>query len=50
MPQKNNRKKGSGEVTRREVEKEMAKPRVVASVREAVGKADTDESSNPEEE
>ena len=49
MSQKNNKEKGSDEVTLRDVETEMAKPRVAASVRKAAVKADTDKSSNGEE-
>ena len=46
---RNNEEKGSGEVTFRDVEREMAKPRVSESVRKAAASGDTDESSNGEE-
>ena len=49
MPQKRNKNKQSGEVILRDVEREMAKPRLAQSVRKAAVNRDTDESSNGEE-
>ena len=48
MPAKKTKKKESDEKTLRDVEREMAKPRIPESVRKAAVKADTDESSNGE--
>jgi hypothetical protein len=49
MPQKKNKKAESGDVILRDVEREMAKPRLAESVRKAAVNGDTDESSNGEE-
>jgi hypothetical protein len=49
MPQKRNKKTESGDVILRDVEREMAKPRLAESVRKAAVNRDTDESSNSEE-
>jgi hypothetical protein len=49
MPQRKNKKTESGDVILRDVEREMAKPRLAESVRKAAVNGDTDESSNGEE-
>jgi hypothetical protein len=46
MPQKENREKESAEVTLRDVEREMAKPRMAESVRQVAVNSDMDKSSD----